>query len=178
VYQTIAGVGQVLPFGDAGWHSDTFQRFPWGTGHPPNGHPVGLASTATGHGYWEVWSDGGVFSYGDAKFYGSTGNIHLTQPIIGITATADGRGYYLYAADGGVFAFGDAVFGGSAGNLRLVAPIVGMTLNPSGPGYWLAAADGGVFAYGGAPYMGSVAQFGVHLRSPIVGIAAKRASPV
>ena len=34
---------------------------------------VGMARTATGHGYWLVASDGGVFSFGDARFYGSTG---------------------------------------------------------------------------------------------------------
>jgi hypothetical protein len=178
VYQTNAGVGQILTFGDAKWYGDTFGHFPWGTGHPPNGHPVGLTATADGKGYWEVWSDGGVFSFGDAKFYGSTGAMHLTRPIIGMTATADGKGYWLYAGDGGVFAFGDAKFSGSTGGIALVAPIVGMVRNPAGPGYWLAAADGGVFAFGGAPYLGALPQFGVHLRSPIVAVAARGATPV
>jgi hypothetical protein len=43
-----------------------------------------MASTFDGGGYWLVASDGGVFSYGDAHFYGSAGNIHLTKPIVGI----------------------------------------------------------------------------------------------
>ena len=34
---------------------------------------VGMASTPTGHGYWLVASDGGIFSFGDADFHGSTG---------------------------------------------------------------------------------------------------------
>ena len=38
----------------------------------------------TGHGYWLVASDGGVFSFGDASFYGSTGNIQLNKPIVGM----------------------------------------------------------------------------------------------
>ena len=53
-------------------------------------------------------SDGGVFTYGDAKFYGSTGAIHLNQPIVGMAATPDGQGYWLVASDGGIFTFGDA----------------------------------------------------------------------
>ncbi len=32
-----------------------------------------MAPTPDGHGYWLVASDGGIFSYGDAQFYGSTG---------------------------------------------------------------------------------------------------------
>ena len=35
-------------------------------------------------GYWLVASDGGVFSFGDAGFYGSTGNIVLNKPIVGM----------------------------------------------------------------------------------------------
>jgi hypothetical protein len=31
-------------------------------------------------GYWLVAQDGGIFAYGDAHFYGSTGNDHLNQP--------------------------------------------------------------------------------------------------
>ena len=34
---------------------------------------VGMAVTTDGAGYWLVASDGGIFSYGDAPFYGSTG---------------------------------------------------------------------------------------------------------
>ena len=59
-------------------------------------------------------SDGGIFSFGDAQFYGSTGDIHLNQPIVGMAATPDGGGYWLVASDGGIFAYGDAAFSGSA----------------------------------------------------------------
>ena len=42
------------------------------------------------------------------RFYGSTGAIHLNQPIVGMAATPDGGGYWLVASDGGIFTFGDA----------------------------------------------------------------------
>jgi hypothetical protein len=32
-----------------------------------------------------VATDGGIFSYGDAQFYGSTGAIHLNAPIVGMS---------------------------------------------------------------------------------------------
>ena len=77
-------------------------------------------------GYWLVASDGGIFAFGDAKFYGSTGNIELNQPITGMAPTPTGNGYWLTASDGGVFTFGDAAFFGSTGLLRLSKPVVGM----------------------------------------------------
>ena len=67
-----------------------------------------MASTPTGHGYWLVGADGGVFAFGDAAFEGSTVGVSLAAPIIGIVPTRDGGGYWLVGADGGVFAFGDA----------------------------------------------------------------------
>ena len=59
-------------------------------------------------------SDGGIFSYGDAVFQGSTGGIVLNRPIVGMAATRDGGGYWLIASDGGIFNYGDALFSGSA----------------------------------------------------------------
>ena len=37
---------------------------------------VGMAPTADGRGYWLVASDGGIFAFGDAAFFGSTGSLH------------------------------------------------------------------------------------------------------
>ena len=83
---------------------------------------VGIAATADDKGYWLVGSDGGVFSFGDAAFYGSEGGTHLNAPIVGIASTPDGKGYWLVGSDGGVFSFGDAAFYGSQGGTHLNAP--------------------------------------------------------
>ena len=121
-------------------------------------------------GYWEVGSDGGIFSFGTAHFHGSTGGTPLNAPIVGIASTQGGGGYWLVAKDGGVFAFGDAHFYGSMGGVPLNAPIVGIASTPDGEGYWLVANDGGVFAFGDAHFFGSMG--GAPLTKPIVGIAA------
>ena len=59
-----------------------------------------------------VASDGGVFTFGNAQFYGSMGGQQLNAPIVSIVPTSTGHGYWLVAKDGGIFAFGDAQFYG------------------------------------------------------------------
>ena len=76
-------------------------------------------------------SDGGVFAFGDAGFFGSVGRDHLAGPVSGIAPTPDGGGYWLVGADGGVFAYGDAAFFGSAAGLPPVGPVVGLAPPPT-----------------------------------------------
>ena len=71
---------------------------------------VGAASTPDGSGSWLVASDGGVFTFGQAGFFGSAGNLPLVKPIVGMAPTPTGQGYWLVASDGGVFTYGDAHF--------------------------------------------------------------------
>jgi len=130
----------------------------------------GADSTAPTVGYQLIASDGGVFSFGDQHFAGSTGGTHLNSPVVAASAGCGHDGYWLAAADGGVFNFGDAGFYGSMGAVKLNAPIVGMASSASGRGYWLAASDGGVFNFGDADFKGSAGK--VKLNSPIVGMAA------
>jgi hypothetical protein len=130
---------------------------------------VGMEATPTGKGYWLVASDGGIFSFGDARFLGSTGAIGLAQPVVDLAVQPDGRGYWLVAADGGVFSFGQAHFHGSTGAMRLNRPIVGAAATPTGKGYWLVASDGGIFSFGDAHFFGSTGA--MRLNQPVVGMA-------
>jgi PKD repeat protein len=119
------------------------------------------------HGYWLVGADGGIFTFGSARFHGSTGSFALQRPVAGITPTTDRGGYWLVASDGGIFAFGDAGFHGSIPGLgiapagtpgaahELRSPIVGMVPSADGGGYFMVAGDGGVFAFGDARFAGS-----------------------
>ncbi len=54
-----------------------------------------MAGTPDGGGYWLVGSDGGIFTFGDAQFYGSSGATALNKPIVGMASTPDGKGYWL-----------------------------------------------------------------------------------
>ncbi|MGH9078551.1 MAG: hypothetical protein ACRDYE_00445 [Acidimicrobiales bacterium] len=154
---------------------------PVGTGVAPGAAAAGPATSAAGpataaprtaptSAYWLVASDGGIFSFGGAPFYGSAGSIPLNQPVVGMAATPNSAGYWLVAADGGVFTYGNAPFYGSTGNLRLNRPVVGMAAAPDGSGYWMVASDGGVFTFGNVAFHGSMG--GQRLNQPVVGMAA------
>ncbi|MHB8293752.1 MAG: hypothetical protein ACYDH5_03840 [Acidimicrobiales bacterium] len=120
---------------------------------------VGIASTPSGGGYWLAQAGGGVFTFGNAGFYGSLQSQHVTSsaPITGIAPTPDGHGYWLVAANGAVFSFGDARYYGSlpAKHVSPLGEIVGITPTSNGQGYWLVGADGGVFSFGNAAYHGN-----------------------
>ncbi len=132
-YWMFSTVGGVYTFGDAVYYGSAGQLNP---SQPPGGaNAVDLAqpivsgaSTPDGKGYWEVASDGGIFTFGDAVYYGSQGGKALVEPVVGMASTPDGKGYWEVASDGGIFTFGDAVYYGSQGGTRLVQPVVGMAM--------------------------------------------------
>ena len=163
-YYTYQSDGRISAFGN-----DNYLVYLGDLSASPLNQPiVGMATTPDGGGYWLVASDGGVFAYGDAGFYGSAGNIRLNRPIVGMAATADGRGYWLVASDGGVFAYGDATFQGSMGGIT-PQPTHRRHGRPS-RGRLLAGGVGrGIFSFGGAPFHGSAGNCG--LNKPVVGMA-------
>jgi glycosyl hydrolase family 16 len=125
--------------------------------------------STSGSGLWTVAADGGIFNYGSAGFFGSTGGLKLNKPVVAMAATPDGNGYWLAASDGGIFSFGDAGFYGSTGTMRLNKPVVALAATPDGAGYWLVASDGGIFSFGDAHFYGSTG--GMRLNKSVVAMA-------
>jgi hypothetical protein len=149
-------------------NSDQVVAFSGSAGLP--GPPSPPPPAPPNSSYWLVASDGGIFSFGNAQFYGSTGGLVLNRPVVGMAATASGNGYWFVASDGGIFNYGGASFFGSEGGKPLNAPIVGMAATPDGGGYWEVASDGGIFSFGDAKFFGS--EGGKPLNKPIVGMAS------
>jgi peptidoglycan hydrolase-like amidase len=175
-------VEQMTIAGTSGTATDTGDGFAAKLGLKSDWFAVsGQASGGVG-GYWLDAADGGVFTFGNAQFFGSMGGTRLNQPVVGMSATHDSGGYWEVAADGGIFSFGDARFNGSVpGVLKpgqsLNQPVVGMATTPDGGGYWIVASDGGVFCFGDAPFEGSVPGVlkpGQSLNRPIVSIVPTR----
>jgi len=108
-------------------------------------------------GYWMLGNDGGVFSFGDARFFGSMGGVRLNAPMVGMAGTPDGGGYWTVAADGGVFSLGDAPYEGSLPGVGLRAQAVSVLPTRAGLGYLIVTADGQVVDFGDAPQFSDVA---------------------
>ena len=67
-----------------------------------------MASTSSSKGYWLVASDGGVFCFGGASFYGSAATLADRVDCVDSSATATSKGYWVLASNGTVYCFGDA----------------------------------------------------------------------
>jgi VCBS repeat-containing protein len=134
--------------------------------HPQPG-PMERSSFRGGAGYWLLGKDGGVFAFGDAKYFGP--NRNQGRDIAGMAATASGNGYWTVDDDGDVFAYGDAIDYGSRPGPE-IDDIVGFAPRTQGDGYWMVAKDGAVYQFGAAGYFGGANT--LRLTKPIVGMAA------
>jgi hypothetical protein len=132
---------------------------------------MAIAATPDGNGYWLLRDDGGIFTYGDAPFFGSAAN-NVQTTAAAVAMTPSGRGYWIVERRGMVWNYGDAgCYGGTYDTGA--NDIVGIASTASGQGYWLVEQDGGIWPYGDAvnhTYGG----LGNHspLLTDIVGMAA------
>jgi hypothetical protein len=130
--------------------------------------PLCSAASLGGNGYRMVAADGGIFTFGNRQFHGSTGDRVLNKPIVGgATDVSDYEGYWIVASDGGVFAF-DADFFGSAVEAT-DSPAVEIEPTPTGKGYWVVTAKGKVLPFGDAKSYGDMS--GTPLSQPIIGMS-------
>ncbi len=105
-------------------------------------------------GYWLAGSDGAVYPFGNAKYYGSLPGMRVKppSPVVGVAATPDGGGYWLAGSDGAVYPFGNAkYYGSAAGKIVSPAKAVSILSTTTGNGYLVVASNGQVFNYGDAP---------------------------
>jgi hypothetical protein len=134
-YWLVGTDGGVFAFGDAPFYGSTgnLRLNKPIVGMAPTPLSLGTPQAPGGKGYWFVASDGGVFAFGDAPFYGSTGNLRQNKPIVGMAPTPTGKGYWFVASDGGIFNFGDAAFSGAAGDRAAPGAVIGMAASvPAG----------------------------------------------
>ena len=143
-YWLVDSVGDVYSFGDAGFYgslpgvlssSARLSSNDVVTGHQATIPVTGFAATADGHGYWMATNDGSIYTFGDAKAYGSLPSIGLTPPpitVIGYNGTA------------------------AVGVSIPLSTVSALVWTPDGGGYWLTSLNGGVYSFGGAQFHGSV----------------------
>ncbi len=133
---------------------------------PALGGAARASAVRESQGYWLLGADGGVFTFGDATYYGPNRNVGAD--IAAMARTPDGGGFWTVDDDGDVFHYGNAVNYGS--RLLDVDDITGFAARPRGDGYWMATRTGVVSAFGAAPHQGPAVA--LQLNRPVVDMAA------
>ena len=157
-YWLVASDGGIFSFGDATYYGSLpeigFHPAASGLPHSLNAPIVGMVPSMTGHGYFMVASDGGVFAFGDAKFAGSCPGIGgCAGAAVSVMPDHTGNGYWLVTSSGHVYAFGDAGYYG--GPTPSSVPVVDAVATHDGNGYWLLFANGVVDNFGDAGNFGA-----------------------
>jgi hypothetical protein len=141
-----------------------------------NGSIVAIAMTPDGKGYYLAASDGGVFAFGDASFYGSAVQYHLTAPVTAMATTENDNGYWLLTANGSVYAFGQAPYDGNLLHVENQAPDVAINNLGAISGYMITDADGNSTVLMHEKGGGQVNMY--QLNGPIVGVTLDNSSKV
>ena len=94
-----------------------------------------------------VAADGGIFTFGDARYFGSWANQNLPDAVVGLLPTPDGGGYSIVTTDGVVLGLGDAQVFGSLTLNPDATPVSAIIGNGSGTGYWLLDPDAWSYSF-------------------------------
>ena len=123
----------------------------------------------TGDGYWLVAADGGIFAFGSAQFYGSTGGHHVEQADRRHDADPRRQGLLVHRRRRrGLRLRRRPVLRLARRRPPEAARSSAMASTPTGKGYWFTNTNGAVSAFGTATYWGSAPQV---LNKPIVAMA-------
>ncbi len=142
-----------------------------GLAHSLNTPIVAMVPSATGHGYFMVASDGGVFAFGDAHFAGSCPGIGgCVGAAVAVVPDATGSGYWVITKAGDVYGFGDAGYFGAPGPQS--SPVTSAVATPDGRGYYIVDGAGQVFAYGDATSLGGSPAGSTNVFDPATAIVA------
>jgi hypothetical protein len=116
-----------------------------------------LAVTPSGQGGWVLDTTGHVWTFGDARSFGSVSG--QVGDAVDIAPTSTGLGYTILTNQGDIYDFGDAVYYGHPKfkypSLPTDVAATGIALTPDDKGYWILDSFGGIHAYGNAPDLGN-----------------------
>ena len=159
-YLTLSRAGTVTAFGALTVLGDVSGK--------QDGDAVDLAVSATGAGYWILMANGGIYPFGDARYFSSPRRAALGVAPVRMAARPQHDGYWVLLADGSVRGFGAAASLGGPGTATGVP--VDLAPTASGAGYWVLLDTGEVAAFGDAPAKGGMASKNVRWAKPAAAI--------
>ena len=123
-----------------------------------------------GYGGYSILNQaGGIYSFGDAAYYGNLIDHHYPGPAIGLAGTPNGGGYAILNTGGGIYTFGNAQYFGNLIDHHYPGPAVAISSTPSGKGYAILTSTGALYTFGDALYFGNLLDH--HFPGPAVSFA-------
>ena len=117
----------------------------------------GCATGPAGPPGYNILTDaGGLYSFGDARYYGNLLDHGFPGPAVGLAETANGSGYNILTGSGALYSFGNAEYFGNLLDHGYPGPASAIASTPSGSGYSILTAAGGLYTFGNAPYFGNL----------------------
>ena len=158
-YDLLTTRGQVIRQGSQNWFGDTFQFPPAGStqsvNSPPPGYIVSFGQVRNGNGYWLVGSNGAVYAFGDAGFFGPGNQNYAlfgTLPYqSGLSLGSQGVKSQPATSTTQPLKAPPPTIAPSPRNFHLRSPIVAFSPTSNDKGYWLVASDGSIYPFGDAP---------------------------
>ncbi|GAC1332820.1 MAG: hypothetical protein NVSMB17_12410 [Candidatus Dormibacteria bacterium] len=116
------------------------------------------------HGYNMLTGPGGIYSFGDATYWGNLIDHGYPGPAVGLSEMPDGSGYHILTGAGGIYSFGTAN-GRYYGNLidhGYPGPATALGVTNTGDGYAILTSGGGFYSFGDAQgrYYGNLIDHG------------------
>ena len=111
-------------------------------------------------GYSILNQGGGIYSFGDATYYGNLIDHAYPGPAVGLSETPDGHGYNILTAPGAIYSFGNANYFGNLLDHHYPGPATALSFTPSAGGYAILTRGGGIYTFGDARYYGNLIDHG------------------
>ena len=109
---TVIGIAPALPVGTNSLVGTSCRREATTTAttttQTASSSTTGATLPVSDQSYWLATSDGGIFTFGNARFYGSMGGGSPPYPITAMTMMFSGKGYWMTTSQGAVTNFGAA----------------------------------------------------------------------
>jgi len=107
-------------------------------------------------GYSILNTAGGIYSFGDASYWGNLIDHQYPGPAVGLAETPGGHGYNILTTAGAIYSFGDANYFGNLLDHRYPGPATALSYTPRGGGYAILNSAGGIYTFGDAGYYGNL----------------------
>ena len=111
-------------------------------------------------GYSILNQGGGIYSFGDATYWGNLIDHGFPGPAVGLAETPDGHGYNILNTAGAIYSFGNANYFGNLLDHHYPGPASALSHTPGGGGYAILNRSGGIYTFGDAQYWGNLIDHG------------------